>query len=240
MAILPVGDEKSNHFILATKDGNVKKTKIKEFVNMRTSGLIAIRMKEKDSLVSVDKTSGNDNVFLFTKKGKGIRFPENNVRPMGRATSGMRGIRLEANDEVISMAVLPGNLKEPKDKRRKFFKDILTVTEKGIGKRTPARLFPIQKRAGKGVKAAVVNDKTGNLSAAEVVTQKVEQVIITSTHGQVIKLPLKNIPQMGRSTQGVILMRFAKKSDEVAAIAVFEKPEVEETQEDKKSAKSSK
>jgi DNA gyrase subunit A len=233
LSVIAISDKKSNHFIMATKKGLVKKTKIKEFDNMRTSGLIAMRMKGDDELVMVDKTTGSDHVFLFTKKGKGIRFPETNVRPMGRATTGMKGIKLDADDEIISMVVLPGNLKKPTDKRKKYFRDILTVSEKGLGKRTKARLFPIQKRAGKGVKAAVINDKTGSLAAARVVTEKVEQVLITSTHGQVIKLPLKNIPQMGRSTQGVIMMRFAKKSDLVAAMAVFEKDKIVKEEEEK-------
>ncbi len=100
--------------------------------------------------------------------------------------------------------------------------------ENGIGKRTPIDLFPLQKRAGKGVKAAVSNDKTGNLAAVATVTEKVDQIVLTSASGQVIKLPLKNIPQMGRSTQGVILMRFAKKDDWVAGVASLLKNNEEE------------
>jgi len=104
----------------------------------------------------------------------------------------------------------------------------LTVSENGLGKRTPIRLFPVQKRAGKGVKAAVVNEKTGKLAGECIVTQNTEQVVITSKTGQVIKLPIKNIPQMGRATQGVILMRFAKKSDKAAAITALQKVSGEE------------
>jgi len=100
-----------------------------------------------------------------------------------------------------------------------MFRDILTVSEHGIGKRTRVDLFPVQKRAGKGVKAVALSEKTGKLAAAMMVMDHVEQIVMTSTGGQVIKLPLKNIPQMGRSTQGVILMRFARKSDNVAAVA---------------------
>lgn len=233
LSVISITNKKSNHFIMATKKGVVKKTKIREFENMRSTGLIAIKMKADDELVMVDKTSGKDHVFLFTQKGKGIRFPESNVRPMGRATTGMKGIRLNPGDKVISMVILPRNLKKPKDKRKKFFRDILTLSEKGIGKRTAAKLFPVQKRAGKGVKATVVNERTGNTASAKVVTEKVEQVLITSTHGQVIKLPLKNIPQMGRSTQGVIMMRFAKKTDLVAAMAVFEKDKIIKEEETK-------
>jgi len=229
-AVLSVGDDSSKHFIMATKNGVVKKTAVSEFNNMRASGIIAIRLDAKDSLVAVSGTSGNDHILLVTKKGKSIRFPEANVRPMGRATSGMRGIKLELDDEVIGMDVFNGKTQELKDKRRKIFRDILTITEKGIGKRTPIHLFPVQKRAGKGVKAGVVNSKIGDIAAMTVITQNYDQIVITSTQGQVIKLPLKNIPQMGRATQGVIMMRFAKKGDTVAAMTALEKttPEDEE------------
>ena len=146
---------------------------------------------------------------------------------MGRATTGVTGIKLDSSDVVIGMEVFPGKEKIPSDRRKKVFRDILTISEHGLGKRTRINLFPVQKRAGKGVKCSVVSAKTGDLACAEMVTEKFDQVIITSSAGQVIKLPLKNIPQLGRATQGVILMRFAQKSDSVAAAAVLEK-EVDE------------
>jgi DNA gyrase subunit A len=228
MSILPMSD-KGKHLIMATAKGVIKKTDVSQFKNMRASGIIAIRLDRDDSLVSVHETRGSDHVFLLTKKGKSIRFPEVNARPMGRATSGVTGIKLEKGktgiieDRVIGMEVFPAEHIKSKDKRKKNFRDMLTISEKGLGKRTPTHLFPVQKRAGKGVKAAVVNVRTGNLSAEALVTEKVEQVVITSKFGQVIKLPLKNIPQMGRATQGVILMRFASKTDGVAAMTVLEK-----------------
>ena len=229
-SILPLSKESDiKHLIMATKLGFIKKTKISEFENLRASGLIAIRLKGDDQLVSVHPTTGDDHIILLTKAAKSIRFPEANVRPMGRATTGVTGIRLDPpasgqeKDELIGMEVFPAKETIPADKRKKYFRDILTIAEKGLGKRTPVHLFPVQKRAGKGVKAAVVTDKTGFLKTAVMVTQSIEQVIITSKMGQVIKLPLKNIPELGRATQGVILMRFADKSDSVAAAAVLEK-----------------
>lgn len=219
MSILPL-KEKGAHLIMATAKGIVKKTPVEDFQNLRSSGLIAIRLDLNDSLVAVHETSGNDDVLLVTKNGKAIKFPEANVRPMGRATTGVKGIRLEQGDEVISCQVFPSEEK-PSDKRRKIFRDLLTVSENGLGKRTPINLFPRQKRAGKGVKAATVNQKTGKIASATIVTQETEQVVITSKTGQIIKLPIKNIPQMGRATQGVILMRFAQKSDKVAALAAL-------------------
>jgi len=224
LSILPMSkDTKIKHLIMATKQGKIKKTALKEFVNMRSSGLIAMRLSAKDSLESVHETCGKDHILIATKTGKSIRFPEQNVRPMGRATKGVKGINLNPGDEVISMEVFSKKQTKPKDKRKKIFRDILTVSENGLGKRTPTRLFPVQKRAGKGVKAAVINSKTGKLACAVMVNQRIEKVILTSTKGQVIKLPLKNVPQMGRATQGVIMMRFAKKSGKVAAVALLEK-----------------
>lgn len=224
MSVLPISDENTRkHFIMATAKGIVKKTKVGQFKNLRASGLIAIRLANNDSLVSVQETKGNEHILLLTKKGKSIRFPETNVRPMGRATTGVRGIRLEPHDELIGMEVFAEKLVKPKDKRRKIFRDILTISENGLGKRTGAHLFPVQRRAGKGVKVAQINDKTGPLACAVMVTQKAELIVITSRSGQIIKLPLKNVPQMGRATQGVILMRFAKKGNGVAAVATLEK-----------------
>jgi DNA gyrase subunit A len=224
LSILPIStDDDAKNLVMTTQLGVVKKTKLSEFKNMRTSGLIAIRLKAKDSLVSVHETNGKDHVLIVTKNGKAIRFPEANVRTMGRATSGVRGIRLNSGDIVISMNVFPEKILKSHDKRKKVFTDLLTISEKGLGKRTGIHLFPIQRRGGKGVKAAHVNEKTGILACVTAVNQKVEQIALTSKWGQVIKLPLKNIPQMGRATQGVILMRFSDKTDRVAAVTTLSK-----------------
>jgi DNA gyrase subunit A len=231
-SVLPLTkDSGFKNLVMATKTGLIKKTKISEFENLRSSGLIAIKLRADDQLISVHPTRGEDHIILLTRKAKSIRFPEANARPMGRATTGVTGIKLESDDELIGMEVFPGKETIPADKRKKVFRDILTIAGKGLGKRTPINLFPVQKRAGKGVKAAVVTDKTGDLKTASMVTQTIDQIIITSKMGQVIKLPLKNIPQLGRATQGVILMRFADKGDSVAATAVLEKSLDEEEEE---------
>ena len=222
MSVLPV-TEAGKNLIMSTAKGVVKKTLSSQFKNLRSSGLIAIKLDPDDSLVSVRETSGDDHIFLLTKKGKSIRFPEANTRPMGRATSGMRGIKLEKDDAMIAMEVFSGKEAKVSDKRRKVFRDILTISEHGLGKRTPIHLFPVQRRAGKGVKAAVVNPKTGILVAAQMVTPDVDQIVVTSKFGQVIKLPIKNIPKLGRATQGVILMRFTDKTDGVAGVATLYK-----------------
>lgn len=230
-SILPVesgANGQAKHLIMATAHGTIKKTHMKEFENLRSNGLIAIKLDPGDSLVSVLPTSGEDFIMLLSRQGKSIKFSESNVRPMGRATTGVRGILLEKNDVVIGMEVFPQKEEVVTDKRRKVFREVLTISEKGLGKRTPVNTFPAQKRGGKGLKAAVITSKTGPLASAIMVTQDMDQVIITSKNGQVIKLPLKNIPQLGRVTQGVILMRFAEKNDSVAAVTTLEKGSEEE------------
>lgn len=228
-SVLPMGkDSGFKYLVMATQMGLIKKTSLKEFENLRSSGLIAIKLRGTDQLVSVHATKGDDHIILLTRGAKSIRFPEANARPMGRSTTGVTGIKLEGTDELIGMEIFPAKEDIPTAKRKKFFRDILTISEKGLGKRTPIHLFPVQKRAGKGVKAAEVSPKTGDLKTASMVTHEIEQIIITSKMGQVIKLPLKNIPELGRATQGVILMRFADKADIVAATATLEKSGDEE------------
>lgn len=228
-AILPLEAlSGAKYLFMATKGGVVKKTAVEAFKNLRSAGLIAIRMDGKDNLSWVIPTTGDDNVLLVTKKGKSIRFSEKDVRPLGRPARGVRGIKLGMGDEVVGMEVFSAKQEIPTDKRKKVFRDILVITEKGLGKRTPIQYFPIQNRGGQGVKIANLTDKTGDVATAILVTENVEQVVMTSKTGQVIKLPVKNIPQLGRATQGVILMRFGKnKSDRVAGVTTLEKEEEE-------------
>jgi DNA gyrase subunit A len=228
-SILPVNkDLKAKHLILATASGVIKKTELKQFENLRSSGLIAIKLQGNDSLISAHLSFGTDNVMLLTRKGMSIRFPEANVRPMGRATTGVTGMKFDKDDSLIGMEVFPDKLEVPEDKRKKVFRDILTLSIHGIGKRTKFDAFPIQKRSGKGVKACIVSEKTGDLACACLVTENSDQLVITSKKGQVIKLPVKNIPQLGRATQGVIIMRFANKGDVIAAATVIDKTGDEE------------
>lgn len=227
-----VFDPQAKYLMMATRGGTVKKTSLSEFKNLRSSGLIAIKLDKEDSLAWVRPTTGNDLVLMATRKGKSIKFKETDVRPMGRPATGVRGVLLGADDQVISMEVFPSKEPEITDKRKKVFRDILVVTENGLGKRTPVSQFPLQKRSGSGVKVAELSLKTGDVCASLMVTQEVEQVLLTSKSGQVIRLPLKNIPQLGRATQGVILMRFGKnKEDRVAAVATLNREEVEQTTE---------
>lgn len=220
-------DQNIKFLFMATKAGTVKKTAITKFANIRSSGLIAIKLSGEDELSWVKTTSGTNHILLVSHYGKSIRFSEKDVRPTARDTMGVRGIRLKKGDYVVGMEVLPEKKEEPKDKRRKIFKDILVIMEKGIGKRTDISEFPLQKRGGQGVKVAEVTEKTGKVICSQLVYESVEQVVLTSKNAQIIKLPLKNIPRLGRATQGVILMRFSKDSDDsVAAVTYLKKEEI--------------
>ncbi len=226
-SILPLNGT-AKHLIMATAKGIVKKTSVSEFTNLRANGLIAIKLDKTDQLVTVHATSGDDFVLMLTKLGKSIKFPEANVRSMGRATTGVRGMKLGAGDQVIGMEVFPAKEAKVEDGRRKIFRHILTISDNGLGKRTRVDLFPTQKRGGSGVKAVTISAKTGQLASANMVTNEISQVIMTSKHGQVVRIPLKDIPELGRATQGVILMRFAKSGDHIAAVATLIKSGGEE------------
>ena len=229
-AIVPIAgklEKAQDKFIfLVTKNGLVKKTSVKLFQNIRTSGIIAIMLKDGDEVVYGALTDGSHDIILVSNQGKSIRFDESQVRGTNRDTQGVKGINLKKDAFVVGAVTIDPNLKQPEDKRRRFFKDFLIVTENGIGKRTPIDQYPSQKRSGMGVKAANLSVKTGNIAAAQVVTQQDKEVVITTTGAQVIKLPLRNIPQLKRPTQGVILMRLSGK-DKVASLATIQDQEEE-------------
>ncbi|MDP3955474.1 MAG: DNA gyrase subunit A [bacterium] len=218
-----IADQK--FLLLVTNKGTVKKTNIEDYKNIRTSGLIAIKLTSGDSLCWARFTSGEDHLLLISHEGKSIKFSEKDIRPTARDTMGVRGILLKKDDFVIGMEVLPSKIILPQDKRKKVFNDILVIMERGVGKRTDISEFPLQKRGGMGVKVAEITLKTGKVSCARMVSEQIEQMIITSRDAQVIKLPIKNIPRLSRATQGVILMRFTNPQEIVAAVTCLEKEE---------------
>ena len=220
---------KTGYLFMATKKGIVKKTALADFANIRRSGIISINLQSGDELSWVTLTSGKDNIIMVTKNGLSIYFSENNVRKMGRPTAGVVGIRLKAGDELINMA------KASKENK------LLVVTEKGLGKKSNLADWPIQKRAGSGVKAADVTTRTGKIMAALVLSSEDKDFIVTSKMGQVIKSPLKGVPVLTRQTQGVILIRLAKKEDTVAAVtSTLKEPQSEKEKAPKPKAKSDK
>lgn len=212
------------YLLMVTQKGVIKKTATSLYANIRTNGIIAIKLDQDDQLVWVKQTTGKNHILLVSHNGMSVRFNETDARPIGRSARGIRGIRLNPDDYVVGMAVFNPERKKIKGKR-KFFQDLLVVMEKGLGKRTDIYEYPLQKRGGKGVKVSQVTDKTGKIVSAHMVTEMIETLLLTSKKAQVIKLPLKNIKRIGRSTQGVILMRFAKAGDSVAAAALLEKQE---------------
>lgn len=216
------------HFItMATAKGMVKKTSLAEYANIRNSGKIGIALRDNDQLIKVEISHGQNYLILVTRGGKSIKFKETDVTATGRDTMGVKGMTLKAGDEVIAMETVEITPAKPDDKRRKFFREILVVTEHGLGKRTSVEEYPDQKRGGQGVKVAELSDRTGKIAAVRMVTEDDEQVVITTKAAQVIKLPLKNIKVLGRSTQGVILMR-PHDGDVVTSITTLQEPAEEE------------
>lgn len=222
-----MGDK--GHFItMATSKGMIKKTPLSQYESIRVSGKIGISLRADDELIKVEISHGQNYIILVTKGGKSIKFKETDVTATGRDTMGVKGITLKGGDTVIAMETVEIEPPKPDDKRRKFFREILVVTEKGLGKRTSVTEYPDQKRGGQGVKVAELSQRTGMIAAVRMVTEDDEQVVITTKAAQVIKLPLKNIKVLGRSTQGVILMRPAK-GDLVTSVTTLQDPDEEDT-----------
>ena len=205
------------YLFMATKAGIVKKTTLAEFANIRRNGMIAINLNKGDQLSWVTLTSGKDDIIMVTKAGMSIRFNEKGARAMGRATSGVIGIRLAHGDELVNM-----DKADPEE-------FLVVVTEKGYGKKSKISDWPLQGRAGSGVKAAEVVAKNGSVMAAKIVGRQTKDLIITSKMGQVIKLPIKDLPTLTRQTQGVILVRLRNPEDYVAAVTTVNKEKVEES-----------
>ena len=218
------------YLLMATVNGTVKKTAVSDFKNVRKSGLIAMKLRDNDSLEWVKQVSPGDEVVMVTQNGKCIRFNEDEARPMGRASIGVRGIRLKSGDKTVQMAVV--NDKETAE--------LLVIMENGLGKMTKVQDYRLQSRGGTGVKTANITAKTGKVVGAEVLTQDMAiDLIIISKSGQVIRMSTKHIPSQGRATQGVYLMRL-RPSDKVASISSLvatDDEDEEETTDDKKDAK---
>jgi len=200
-------DSQIKYLAMVTKDGIIKKTPLEDFENVRRSGLIAIKLKKDDLLRKVSKIKDNDQLILVTKQGQSIRFKEKDVRPMGRAASGIRGIRLKRGDEVIGMEVI---------KEKYSQTHLLVVSEDGFGKRTDLKEYRLQKRGGTGIKTSKVTPKTGNLMASAILEQE-QDLIVISQKGQVIRIQITSIPKLSRATQGVRIMRLDR-GDKVASI----------------------
>lgn len=209
---------------MCTTRGVVKKTSVEAYKNVRSSGLIAINLDDGDQLRWVRYTSGANEVVISTQQGQAIRFQESEVRSMGRVSRGVRGIRLRTGDEVVGMGIVEEDA------------NIFVISELGYGKRTKVSQFTPHKRGGVGIRSAVVNSKTGKLVGfASLRDGDDQEIIIISRLGQTIRLGLKDIPEIGRATQGVRIMRL-KDGDSVVSMGLVKKeePETEEESDDKK------
>lgn len=212
IAVNPKDSTQNKYFFMGTKKGIVKKTEVEKFSNIRKTGVIAIKMKPNDSLKWIKSTNGLNNMIMITKQGKAIYFKEENVRPMGRSASGVKGISLKPGDEVIAMDIIT-------DKENS---NIFTILQKGFGKRTSIKNFTIQTRGGIGIRASKVTTKTGPVVGVLVVDNDEGDVVIISRSGQVIRMPLKSVKKLGRDTQGVTLMRL-NSDDTIASMTAVKK-----------------
>ncbi len=204
--VRPESESEAHYMLMVTKNGSIKKTALAEYANVRRNGLIAINLQEGDELDWVTPTSGNDEVIIATELGKAIRFSEKEVRAMGRDTQGVIGMKLGKGDKVAGMAtVVEGG-------------DLLVITQRGYGKRTPLSEYPIKHRAGQGVFTLKVTERVGKLAAVRVVSDPEEEILVISASGMVLRTSVGAISQIGRQTQGVIVMRLAP-DDQVVAIA---------------------
>ena len=219
-AVIPVKEFSEDKYLIAiTKNGLIKKTALNEFDTKRTTGLIAINLKDEDELIAIKQSTGSNNIIIVTKKGKCISFSEKDVRPMGRIASGVRAIKLDKDDEVVSMELV-----EPEQQ-------LMVVTENGFGKRTPVEEYKIQVRGGKGLltydKAKF--SKTGALIGAMVVDES-DEILMINSDGIIIRIRASEVSILGRATQGVKIMKVDEGS-KIVAIAKAIRDDEDEAEE---------
>ena len=230
-AVIKQGSEagENGFLFMATTKGTIKKTALKDYENIRTNGLITIKHDDGDELRWVRGTTGENDIIISTSAGQAVRFNEKEVRPMGRAARGVRGVRLRPNDTVVGMDVVsdPDNQK------------LIVMATKGYGKMTAATNFPPHKRGGVGVKVAAVTAKTGPIAAVHTLDPAAKEIIMMSTSGQAIRVAVKDIPTLGRATQGVRVMKL-NDGDFVASIGIIPEEEEETEEATEKPAKATK
>jgi len=214
------GASDDGYLFMATTKGTIKKTPLKEYANIRTNGLIAIKLDDGDDLRWIQKTTGDNDVIISTSAGQAIRFNEKDARPMGRSARGVRGVRLRPNDQVVGMDIV-------NDDSRK----LLVISENGYGKATKVSNFPSHKRGGVGIKAAVVTAKTGPIIAVHTLEPDASEVLLISNEGQAIRIGLKDIPTLGRTTQGVRIMRM-REGDKVASLGLMPEQDKSENEDE--------
>ena len=229
-AVIPVKDFSDDKYLIAvTKKGTIKKTALSEFDTKRATGLIAINLKDDDQLIGIQQSTGTNDIIIVTKNGKCIRFSEEDVRPMGRIAGGVRAIKLEKDDEVVSMCLVEED------------QQLLAVTENGFGKRTPVKGYKKQVRGGKGLLTYDKSkfSKTGALVGALVVSEA-DEIMLINSEGTIIRIHAGDVSVLGRATQGVKIMKFAEETKLVAMAKVINEDEEVEKQEAEQSAEGGK
>ncbi|PEZ04378.1 DNA gyrase subunit A [Bacillus sp. AFS018417] len=222
-AIIPIREFSDDHYLFfTTKQGIAKRTPLSSFANIRNNGLIAISLREDDEVISVRLTTGEKDMIVGTSNGMLIRFHEQDVRSMGRNAAGVKAITLGEEDQVVGMEIVEEEM------------DVLIVTKNGYGKRTPVEEYRLQSRGGKGLKTCNITDKNGKLIAVKSVNGEEDIMLITAA-GVLIRMPVDQISQMGRNTQGVRLIRL-EGEQEVATVAKTQKEDEEDIQEDQESS----
>ncbi|MGE7765305.1 DNA gyrase subunit A [Peribacillus sp. NPDC096540] len=216
-AIIPVKEFVDDWYLFfTTRHGISKRTPLSSFANIRNNGLIALGLREDDELISVRLTNGEKQIIIGTKAGMMIRFPETDVRTMGRTAAGVKGISLRDDDEVVGMEILEEN------------EEVLIVTKNGYGKRTSAEEYRIQSRGGKGIKTCNVTEKNGELIAVKTVTGEDEDLMLITAAGVLIRMEVEGISKTGRNTQGVKLIRLESADNEyVSTVAIVGREEEE-------------
>jgi DNA gyrase subunit A len=204
-----VEEGEERYVLMATKRGIVKKTRLEEFSQRRRKGKIALNIREDDEIITAMLTSGKDDVLLVSRDGKAIRFAEMDVRQMGRTASGVRGIRLEDDNEVVGVVVVDSDA------------SILTVTENGYGKRSSADEYPVRHRGGKGVFTIKASERNGKIVGAMQVSDADEIMMITDG-GKIIRITMEHMRVIGRNTQGVRMFKLAPEEKVVAMDMVAE------------------
>lgn len=204
------------YLFMATTKGTIKKTPFKDYANIRTNGLIAIKLDGGDELRWIKKTTGDNDVIISTSAGQAVRFNEKDARPIGRSARGVRGVRLRPNDWVVGMDIVTSD-----------DQTLLVISEKGFGKKTKVSQFPSHKRGGVGIKAAVVTAKTGPIISVQSIGDEMAEALLISKNGQTIRLSLDDIKVLGRTTQGVTIMRLSD-GDTVSSIGLMERSTKEE------------
>ena len=215
-AYVPMPADSQGYLTMATKGGLIKRTSVEEFARINTNGKIAISLTEGDELIGVQLTSGEDELLMASTGGKCIRFAEADVRPTGRTSQGVRSIKMDAGEEVVDMTKVKDGV------------EVFTLTQKGYGKRSDIAEYSLQGRAGKGVKAGKLTDKTGNIVNLKLVDPASDDIIIIADNGITIRIHADEVSKMSRATQGVKVMRLKDESAQVVACAIVPRSEDEE------------